>query len=225
MSLDGTYAGLQASVAEFLNRAELLATIPDFIKLAETQLNRKLRAADMITSATLSVSTSSAALPADFNGMVSFELPSGAGTPLRYVKPEEVRALRQTLYTTTGAPKVWSIAGTNLETAPPPDQAYLCLMLYYARIPALTNSNTSNWLLTKHPDAYLYGALLQSAPYLKDDARLQTWAALYEKAIDDIAQSDGRVAFGHGLASPFRGAALPSGTSPMAFDPVATTPQ
>jgi hypothetical protein len=42
MSLDGTYAGLQASVADWLNRADLTAVVPDFIAMAEAQISRRL---------------------------------------------------------------------------------------------------------------------------------------------------------------------------------------
>ena len=41
MALDGTYAGLQASIADFLNRTDLAAAIPDFIVLAEAQMARR----------------------------------------------------------------------------------------------------------------------------------------------------------------------------------------
>lgn len=215
MALDGTYAGLKTSVADFLNRADLTATIPDYILLAEAQLNRRLRVSDMITSTTLTISTANTALPSDFLGMVSFELPAGSGGPLRYVKPEELRAMRQTAYASTGVPIVWSVAGLKLETAPAPGQAYICTMLYFAQLPALTNSNTSNWLLTKHPDLYLYGALLQSAPYLKDDSRVNVWGGLYEKAIQDLVISDGRTSFGHGLTPPVRAASYPPMTQPQ----------
>lgn len=213
MSLDGTYAGLQLAVGDFLNRADLYATIPDFIAMAEGQLNRRLRVADMIRSTTLAIATTANALPTDFNGMVSLELPTGTGGPLRYVKPEEVRALRQTLYSASGTPLVWSIANSNVETAPPPSQSFTCPMLYYQRLPALA-TNATNWLLVKHPDVYLYGALLQSAPYLKDDPRLAVWDSLYERLVSDINASDGRVSYGHGLTPPSRGAALPTGTNP-----------
>jgi hypothetical protein len=58
--------------------------------------------------------------------------------------------------------------------------------LYRARIPALADDNTSTWLLLDAPDVLLYGALGQSAPYLKDDARLTVWAALYQSAVDAL---------------------------------------
>jgi hypothetical protein len=65
-------------------------------------------------------------------------------------------------------------------------------LTYYAKIPALTVSNTSNWLLVDSPDLYLYGSLLQAAPYLQDDQRITTWAALYTTAINDLKVSDER---------------------------------
>lgn len=213
MALDGTYAGLQVSVADFLMRSDLVQVIPDFIRLAEAQLSRRLRVADMITSTTLVVSTTSAALPTDFEGVVSFELPAGTGGPMRYVRPEEVRAQRQTNLSSTGTPQMFSIMANTVETAPAPSGSITCLLAYYAKIPALTVSNTTNWLLTKHPDLYLYGACLQSAPYLLDDPRLEVWGQLYAQGISDLLASDGRTAFGHGLIPPFRAAAPPQATS------------
>ena len=59
-------------------------------------------------------------------------------------------------------------------------------MLYYETIDPLNAQTAFNWVLTNYPDAYLYGSLIHSAPYLQDDARMASWAALYEKAIGDI---------------------------------------
>ena len=38
-----TYDELKDSVADFLNRSDLTSVIPDFIKMAETDMNRKVR--------------------------------------------------------------------------------------------------------------------------------------------------------------------------------------
>jgi hypothetical protein len=57
----------------------------------------------------------------------------------------------------------------------------------------------TNWLLTSSPDIYLYGALLQAAPYLQDDARIQTWATLYERALNDLRTADDRGASSGGV--------------------------
>lgn len=206
MALDGTYGGMIASAAEFLNRGDLTSAVPDFIKIAEAQINRTLRVSDMITSTTLAVASASVSLPADFLGMVSFELPAGTGHPLTYKRPEEVRALKQEQYQSTGTPFAWTVAGLKLETVPAPSGSLTCAMLYYASLPPLAANTSGNWLSLKYADIYLYGALLASAPYLKDDPRLAVWGQLYAQAISDLMASDGRTSFGHGLKPIFRAA-------------------
>ena len=59
-------------------------------------------------------------------------------------------------------------------------------MVYYARIPHLGPTQPSNWLLAKYPDVYLYSVLVQSMPYLKDDARLATWIQLRAGMIEKL---------------------------------------
>jgi hypothetical protein len=68
-------------------------------------------------------------------------------------------------------------------------------MSYYKKIPALSDSNTSNWLLAKSPAMYLYGALVQSAPYLRDDDRITTWGTLYKEAFNDLMLEEQRSNF------------------------------
>ena len=63
-------------------------------------------------------------------------------------------------------------------------------MQYYARVPALTDVETFNWILTEYPDIYLYGSLVHAAPYLADDQRITVWAALYQSAVDALNQDN-----------------------------------
>ena len=100
----------------------------------------------------------------------------------------------------SGRPRFYANIGDTIEVFPTPDAEYQMQLQYYAKTPALSNTNTANWLLTTAPDIYLYGALVQSAPYLNDDARIQTWAALYQSVLDSLqkASDDTRFA-GSGL--------------------------
>ena len=86
----------------------------------------------------------------------------------------------------SGKPAFYAITAGEIEVYPTPDGTYDAELYYYSRIPALSASNTSNWVLEYFPDAYLYNSLVHSAPYLKDDPRMQTWAALSTNAIDGI---------------------------------------
>jgi hypothetical protein len=65
-------------------------------------------------------------------------------------------------------------------------------MLYYAAPAYLSDTNTSNAFLANCPDALLYASLGEAEPYLMNDERLATWAALYQRAIDSINASDDR---------------------------------
>jgi hypothetical protein len=93
----------------------------------------------------------------------------------------------------TGKPRYYAISGDTFEVYPTPDTTYSTELLYYQDIPSLSDTTTTNWLMTSHPDVYLYGALTQSAPYLKDDQRVQVWAVVYSNAINSINNESQRI--------------------------------
>ena len=175
-----TYSALQTSIAGFLNRDDLTATIPDFITLAEAQLNRDVRHWRMETRATTDLDGRYVALPSDW--VETIRLTASANyRALTLYSVDQLERLRPNA--SSGAPQAYTHTAGALELFPTPDSTYEGELLYYAKIPALSDSATSNWLLADSPDAYLYGALLQSAPYLQDDARVAVWAALYSAAV------------------------------------------
>ena len=187
-----TYAELRTSIADWLNRSDLSATIPDFISLAEAQVERTLRTRQMIVRANASLDAQYGTVPSDFLEVKSLKLTStNPPTPLSFMS---IDALDQqsSSYTASGKPKFFGVVGNQLRIQPTPDGTYTAELTYYAKLTKLSNSVTSNWLLASSPDIYLYGALLQAAPYLQDDARIQTWATLYERALNDLRTADDR---------------------------------
>ena len=187
-----TYTELKASIADWLNRSDLTAAIPDFISLAEAQVERTLRTRQMIVRANASFDVQYGAVPADFLEVKSLKLTStNPQTPLSFLSIDALDA-EMTKHTASGRPKFFGIVGGQFRIVPTPDSNYTTELTYYAKLSKLSNSNTTNWLLTSNPDIYLYGALLQAAPYLQDDARIQTWATLYERALNDSQTADDR---------------------------------
>jgi hypothetical protein len=75
-----------------------------------------------------------------------------------------------------------------IELIPAPAVDIEIEMIYYGKIPALTDSNTTNWLLTKAPDVYLYGALTHAAPFLMDDQRISVFGNIYLKRVEELNQ-------------------------------------
>lgn len=56
----------------------------------------------------------------------------------------------------------------------------------------LSDSVTTNWLLQKHPDVYLYGALCESGPFLQDISLLAVFESRFERAMLDVQNVEDR---------------------------------
>ena len=189
-----TYAELKTSIGDWLNRSDLTAAIPDFISLAEAQVERTLRTGQMIVRANASFDAQYGAVPSDFLETKSLKLTStNPQTPLQFLSIDALDN-EMTKFTASGRPKFFGIVGGQFRLVPTPDSNYTTELTYYAKLTKLSNSVTTSWLLASSPDIYLYGSLLQAAPYLQDDARIQTWATLYERALNDLQTADDRSA-------------------------------
>ena len=186
-----TYSELQTAVGSWLNRSDLSTNIPDFIALAEASFNRVLRTRNQITRATSSVSEQFVALPSDLLELHNIQLNTSPVTRLEQVSMTKADDLKSSV-STSGTPAYFALTGSNIELIPIPDSSQTLEIVYYATITALSDTNTSNWLLTSYPDIYLYGALVQAEPYLMNDERIGTWGALLGKAIEELRVSDER---------------------------------
>ncbi len=191
-----TYDELKASIADTLNRDDLTSVIPDFITMAEAGLNRTLRHWRQEKRSSAEIDTQYSAIPADFLEVISFHISSGDYRSLELISKAEMLDRRYKSGDTSGKPAYYAITAGEIEVYPTPDGTYDAELYYYSRITALSASNTSNWVLEYFPDVYLYGSLVHSAPYLKDDARIQVWAALYQSALDAINMESEKSKFG-----------------------------
>lgn len=187
MALDGTATGLYASVADFLNRKDLTAVVPDFVTLTEAQLNRRLRVRRMVATATATISAEYEALPTDFAGPLAVTFSDGR--QLDSLDPSALAQRKWLHNSPVGEPRWFSVIGGQFQFLPAPNANFTALLTYYQRLPPLA-LNTTNWLLQTSPDAYLYGALTQAAPYLKDDTRIPVWGELFTSAMTDITNAD-----------------------------------
>lgn len=202
-----TYAELKNAVADWLNREDLASVIPSFITLAEADINRKLRDWRMETRSTASLEAQYSALPGDWLQTIRLQI-AGDTSRLELVSQGALADLRAARGDLGGKPTHYALTAGGLELFPTPDQTYTAELVYFAKVPALSDVATSNWLLTSAPDVYLYGALMQTAPYLKDDARTEVWAALYSAAVEGLNASSERARYsGNGLRLRVRGLA------------------
>lgn len=184
------YSDLQASVANYLGRSDLTAVIPDFIRFAEIRMARDLRTRQMLKSATAPTVSGDGkvALPADFLEIRDLHIQGSPRFPLTYMSPSAFT--RDAYADESGKPVNYTILSSEFLLAPMPDTNYTLEILYYAKPPVLSGSQPSNVFLANYPDALLYASLLEAEPYLINDARTQTWATLYDRAIGNIQNAD-----------------------------------
>jgi hypothetical protein len=191
-----TYAELKTNIADFLNRDDLTSVSSTFVSLAEADLNRQIRHWRQEKRSTAEIDTQYSAIPADMLEVIRFYITSGDTRPLELISQAEMLDRKFRNLNTNGQPAYYAVTAGELEVYPVPDGTYTAELYYFGKTDALSDSNTSNWILENYPDAYLYGSLIHSAPYLKDDARIQVWAALYQNAIDAINQASEKAKFG-----------------------------
>lgn len=190
MAFSDSYSALKTTVASYLARSDLTAMIPDFIRLAELRLQRDLRIRQMLTVAQASTTggTSTVGVPTDFLEMRDIHIVANPVRTLSYEAPNSF--YRNTRSAESGIPNSYTVLADDMQFAPIPDGTYVLQMLYYAKPTVLSDTNPSNVFLANTPDALLYGALGEAEPYLMNDARLQVWAALYDRAVNSISTSD-----------------------------------
>jgi hypothetical protein len=188
------YASLQSAVIEYLARDQdvtLIARIPTFIQLVEAKFNRQLFVRQMEQRSTALVNLASnepefISLPGDFQSMRRVRLSSVPGKPcLSFKSGTQLDEYRFGTSNVTGQPRYFTVFSDEIELAPTPNAAYTIEMVYRKSVPPLA-ANDPNWLLTLAPDLYLYGALLESAPYIKEDGRIQTWGLGFSTALNDL---------------------------------------
>lgn len=183
----GTYAELQSAIASW-NFARTDLPVENLILLAENRLNADLKVSHQQGVSTATVSDEYSALPSDFFEVISFVVNDQA----LYAVQQSAIDDNASSTATTGPPEVYAIVGTQFRFYPVPATDYTASLTYYKKIPALTDSNTTNWLLTAWPVAYLSACNLEAAIWMQDDAQAARCLAHYQAAIAPIKVQDAR---------------------------------
>ena len=186
------YTELQTAVANWLDRDDLTARIPEFIALAEARFNRVLRLRSMETKQTASTAAAQRnyALPTNYIQMRNFQLNTNPLTTLSYVTPEIYDRLWGG--STGGIPKFYTILADEISLGPIPGSVITMEMLFYKKFDNLSGSVATNWLITNAPDIYLYGTMLEAEPFIMNDERVQLWAAALERGVSDLQEQDNK---------------------------------
>ena len=209
-----SYSALKTSIANWLNRSDLTSEIADdFIVLTEADFNSKLRIRKMILSTSITIDSETESIPADFLQVRDFFITEG-GTKyaLKYITPAQMDQIKGS--SVTGQPTTYTIIGENFRFAPKPSTTYTATLNFYKEFDPLSDSNTSNFILTSHPAIYLYGSLYHSANFLGgvEPRLIQQWQQMYATALERLERNDREDQYGNAplqqrsdvtVASPF----------------------
>jgi hypothetical protein len=199
------YSDLVSKIQDWLARpgdATIAAIAPDLIRLSEDMFNYgygvegealympPLRTRDMETRATITADQEYMAVPDDFLEARSMTVTGSPEDSLHYSTPQQFADAASSY--TSGTPQTYTIVDGSFRFGPAPTSSSIEL-IYFAKIPALTEDDDTNWLLTKLPTAYLYGALFQSSVYTgnpEDDARGAQWFRMCAAILKSYQRQD-----------------------------------
>jgi hypothetical protein len=183
------YSELRAAILAAFPSPEVEQSIDTFILTVEAEANRRLVDRQMNErTAYEDFSTETVPLPEDFAGVVSFWLSDGS--PLDFLAADD---LAERVSTAQGKPRYYTITGDVFGFLPAPDGEYTAYLRYRQRIPALSSSATTNWLIERHPDIYLNGCLVEAGLFNETpDPRVPAWKSKLEDAFEQAARDHKR---------------------------------
>lgn len=178
------YDWLKTAIAKWMHRSNLGGDIPDFIMLAESRIralldSRVQQKVDLLTTNGIEY----VLMPSDLLSIRSLSIPTIMPN-LEYLTPDQFSA--QFNSQEVGTPRCYTTSGDYLYLGPVPDAVYSLQAWYKADITPLSELNTTNALLSRWPNAYLWGALSEAAKFSRDMEMRNQFEADFQSAVASI---------------------------------------
>lgn len=196
MSEAMTYSSLITDVQTYAERddAPFVTQIPRFVMMCENRIASEVRGLGLQKYVTGVFAGSELAKPARWRETASFNFTNAAGERV-FLQPRTYDYCRAFWPTpaTTGTPRYYAdYAYEHFLIVPTPSSAFAFELAYYERPEPLSTANQTNWCTQTAPQLLLYGTLLEAQPFLKRPERAAEFQALYDRALQGIAQESSR---------------------------------
>lgn len=204
-----TYSWLKAEISDHLRRPDLIDKSDVFILLAETRINndRNLVCSELKKEVSLTVDyvhidSPVLAKPDDMSRLIGIFFIDYKGCRVKLEPSTEDESCKYTFST----PAFFDLRGDHYAIFPKSiGHDVQFIIQYYQKIPALSDSNQTNWTISNAPDLYLYASLLAATPYIQDDERVPIWMAGYENAREMLNAASHSRAFGDRIGYSYYG--------------------
>lgn len=176
----GTYDELQAAIKLWMAEPDFAdARLEEMIALAEGELRSLVKDIEMEVRSQATLSGEYLNLPDDFAEKRSIHIEASADKSLTYVTPQWM----QSRNFTAGVPKYYTITDGQFKFAPFNSTSRTVELIYLQKFVSLSDSATTNWLLTNHPNIYFWGALFYGNVFIADDSRAKDAELKFSKSI------------------------------------------
>ncbi len=192
------YDSLRAELTGYTKHADIPVQVDTLIQLTEARMNRVLRTLhqeERAAPASIPAGGQRIGLPRDWVGGRVVRV---RGEPWEQVTPVQLD-LMIAGKSRTGCGRSGNggghiaIADSQIRFWPYLDDTMdptNVEILYFAAIPGLSSSNTTNWAVLKYPDAYITGGMAEAGPFLKDDRVTAVWEQKFSRVLEEIQEDD-----------------------------------
>ena len=196
-----TFTSLQALVRKYIERggsadADVYAALPTLINNAERRIATDLNVTGVrqVVNSTMTAGLAVYSKPELWRRTVEINFAGGADLDQSAPLFPRAYSYCRTFWpdaTAQDAPQFYAdYDDEHMLIAPTPDAAYPFEMIYYAEPSLLDETNETNWITEKLPHLLLYATLQELAPFMREDARIQTWQAMYATTLSSVAGDD-----------------------------------
>lgn len=192
------YGELKSAIADWLDRSDLTARIPDFVSFAEARIHygsaqgpmmlEPVRLRAMETEVDLTITSGRATLPVDFLEGRRIVFLSDPAQVIELIAPELFWRMDAGL--STGTPVRATIEGGDLILSPSPDTSNDVQLTYFAKFAGLSLDTDTNWLLQNAPDVYLFAALVEAAIYTRNRQAADEYLIRFASAALALTRQD-----------------------------------
>jgi len=170
--------------------AEVINSMPSFVKIVEARLNRVFKTSEQATRSIIVTLDGQEyyGLPSDFAGLRDIEIqntPSTARQTLQYLSPEQMNDRANNNNNIIS----YTIIANQLHIYPAQD-GLLLEIVYYQKIPPLTETNVNNWISTNEPQIYIFGLMVEINAFVKDPQTTQLWEQRFAAEVSAIESDD-----------------------------------
>lgn len=193
-----THSELKTALASWTKRADLTNYLDDLVMAGEKWIMRNVRATEMETALSVAISgTGIATAPTGFLGLKNSYV-DGSQTQKLYVMSMAQLLEKYPLRASSSKPKFIAYDAGSFHFGPFPDSTYTIKGTYYKRQGPLSSAVYD--LFTNNPDLFLFAALAETEPFIKNDKRVPLWTAKRDGIANAINAEAQGISYAGGMA-------------------------